>query len=104
MKKTKILRFIDLFHPEEDVMKSTFSEGMCYWFAYILKGRFPSGKIVYEPVLGHFLFKYSTHLYDISGNVTEKFKGCVLYDIEWISQYEPFWYRRILEGCILKIH
>lgn len=61
-----------------------FSLGYCYWFSYILKGRFPKGEIYYDPVENHFIFKYNDCLYDISGNCTSNHS----YDI--ISKWDDY--------------
>lgn len=102
MRNSKILEFIDHFNPDSEDVTKVFTEGMCYWFSYILKGRFPSGKIVYDGVQGHFLFKHGFRLYDITGDVTKKYTSSSLYDIEWLSKHEPSWYMRIYKDCILK--
>lgn len=42
-------------------------DGNCYYFAIILKDRFPEGMIFYDVQLGHFVFKYYEYYYDWSG-------------------------------------
>lgn len=57
-----------------------FTKGYCYWFAYILKTRFPKGDIYYN-MIDHFVFKYNDKLYDITGDCT----------ILWNNEYLIAW-------------
>ena len=41
--------------------------GNCYYFALILKDRFPQGDIYYDVINGHFVFKYEDKYYDWTG-------------------------------------
>lgn len=43
--------------------------GNCYYFAIILKERFPQGEIYYDVINCHFVFKYGLNFYDWSGIV-----------------------------------
>lgn len=66
--------FIHEFNQFEllEVLENTFTNGFCYYFAVILKEKFPRGEIIYLPVQNHFVFSYGTqYLYDIRGNVTD---------------------------------
>lgn len=65
-----ILKFINEFLKAEPQIHNCFLHGNCYWFAYILKGRFPRGSIVYDAVENHFGFKLDDEVYDIRGIVT----------------------------------
>lgn len=58
--------FIRRRFPEE----AKWTEGNCYYFAKILEIRFPGGKIMYEPVEGHFLYLYKGKYYDHGGLYT----------------------------------
>lgn len=49
---------------EEDYNWTT---GRCYFFAIILKDIFPGGKIFYDPVEGHFIYRLSGKFYDWTG-------------------------------------
>lgn len=100
--KSKILRFISLFKAEG--VEKVFTEGMCYWFAYILKGRFPAGKIVYISGYGHFIFKYGSKYYDVTGDVTSKYEFFTKYDLKHLEEMDPIWYKRIQNQSILIIH
>lgn len=74
--------------------------GNCYYFAVILKDRFPEGKIYYDVILGHFLFCYQDVFYDWNGIVdlisTEHLK-------EWkkFDDYDSLQKKRIIKDCIL---
>ena len=70
--------------------------GNCYYFALILKDRFPKGQIVYDPVLGHFLFLYQGVLYDWTGAVEKRF----FVPWETFEEYDQLQYQRIIDGCI----
>lgn len=61
-----------------------YTQGMCYWFAKILKEVYPEGEIWYNYDKGHVVFKYNNDFYDITGVVKltgryinfEKILGC----------------------------
>ena len=74
MKQTPI-EFINKFKfaNKQNVLENTFTNGYCYYFAIILKTRFPSGKILFDKDFNHFVFQYDNKLYDITGNVTKKY-------------------------------
>jgi hypothetical protein len=55
-----------------------FTQGHCYWFAFILSNRFPEGEIYYN-TMNHFIFKYNNRLYDITGDCTDKWDNEYLY-------------------------
>lgn len=78
----------------------TFRKGMCYWFAYMLSGRFLGAEIVYEPIEGHFLTQLNGRLYDIRGDVTDQYLGLRpnMYSEEYCLDIPS-----IVEGCILKV-
>lgn len=92
--KTKILNFIKLFGQDEK-----FINGLCYWFAYILKGRFPDGEIWYDQIMNHFYFVYDGDAYDVNG------LECLPPSaIKW-SEYEDYDeldYQRVVKYCVLK--
>lgn len=78
----------------------TFTNGYCYWFAYILHARFPNSEIMYYAVGNHFACKICNRVYDVTGDITDR----KLYFESWgqYQQYEPVESKRILEQCILK--
>ena len=50
----------------------TFTNGFCYWFAYILHTRFPDSEIVYYHAGMHFACKIKDRIFDITGDITDK--------------------------------
>lgn len=94
-----ILNFINEFAKGGYQVHKCFLHGNCYWFAYILRGRFPKGRIVYNIVENHFGFKLNDEVYDIRGIVTD------LGDWEDWGTYhlkDPKHAKRIEKYCILK--
>lgn len=86
-----------------------FTQGCCYWFAFILKERF-HGKIVYDHVIGHFACQIGTYVYDIRGRV-DKYYGKETFEWhDWdtwevYADKQPSGARtRVIEDCILKIN
>lgn len=43
------------------------TSGNCYYFAFILKARFPKGTIYYDITVGHFVLKIEDNFYDYNG-------------------------------------
>ena len=79
--KTDVLYFIDKFkfiHQKE--VEELFLCGDCYYFAIILKSRFPNAKILYDQVVGHFITDINGRQYDILGDVTDKYTNTISYD------------------------
>ena len=72
--------------------------GNCYYFAIILHTRFNNGDIIYEPVMGHFLYKIEEYCYDFKG----KHELPNFYYI-WkeLEGAEPSLYKRIVIDCTL---
>lgn len=86
MNKEKIVYVVDVekfiadfkkFGSGEEII-NCFTQGYCYWFAFILKTRFPEGEICYN-TLNHFVFKYKNKLYDITGECSDKWDNEYLY-------------------------
>ena len=71
-------------------------DGNCYYFAVILKARFPDGGIYYDVIDGHFVFKYKEKFYDWQGETI-----CVS-PILWDSfeDYDSLQKERIIRDCI----
>lgn len=74
------------------------TKGNCYYFAVILKDRFPKGKIYYDVIYGHFVFKYENIYYDWTGIV--EVTGHL---VEWskFNKYDVLQKERIIRDCIL---
>jgi hypothetical protein len=88
------LNFIKLFGQDEK-----FINGLCYWFAYILKGRFPDGEIWYDQIMNHFYFVYDGDAYDVNG-----LECLPTSAIKW-SEYEGYDKldcQRVVKYCVLK--
>lgn len=85
-----IEQFIKLFDDDPKYLNE-----LCYWFAYILKGRFPNGDIWYDPVMSHFYFVCDDMAYDIRGQVVlpstsvkwDSYQTIDAVDYEKINQY-----------------
>lgn len=94
---SEIEYFIKHFHkasPTENVTE-TFTCGCCYWFAYILCARFPQAKIMYDVIENHFVAEINNKLFDISGDVTDKYDV-----ISWESYSDKLHKERIIRDCI----
>ena len=72
-------------------------DGNCYYFALILKDRFPGGAIYYDVINGHFIYLYNGQYYDWTGLVTATGKL-----VEWdkFDEYDRLNRQRIIEDCI----
>jgi len=93
-----IIHFIDGFkkYNSQAIIK-LFTEGYCYWFTYILQGRF-GGNIVMDKHGEHFMIEINNRIYDINGEV--KCDNFIYFD-----QYEsidPTHYKRIIRDCVNK--
>ena len=71
--------------------------GNCFYFATILHRRFPKGKIYYDVIDGHFVFKYKDKYYDWTGEVHPDGKL-----VKWNSfdKYDELQKKRIIRDCI----
>lgn len=74
----KALKFISRFTADgrrEEVI-DCFMNGCCYWFARMLAERFLdcAPVLMYAPVEGHFATLIFDRVYDITGDVTDKYK------------------------------
>ena len=87
--------FIDHFKRTSLTGNITEVFGCCYWFAYILCGRFPEAQIMYDPVMNHFMAWYNGKLFDVTGDVTEQYKA-----IPWEDFDDDLERERIVEQCI----
>ena len=98
-KQDLILDFIKQF--QDLGAENCFNNGMCYWFAYILKNRFLSEHchVMYDEVDNHFGCEINGVVYDINGIAPSH---------NWEPWYEmmtndPLLYARILRDCRDKV-
>lgn len=96
MSRTEILLFIKRFEKSEH----TFTNGCCYWFTQILRQRF-GGNTMYLPVFGHFIQEINGRLYDVTGDVTDKYSNADKYDWQTYVLADSSNYARIYHDCVL---
>lgn len=84
--------------------ENCFSNGMCYYFAVILRERFANfGSIImYDQVANHFALKIDDHIYDITGDVTNS------EDYNWeqfaaLFREDRLLYQRLMRDCVYKV-
>lgn len=77
---------------------SDWINGNCYYFAIILKDRFPEGQIYYDVINGHFVFEYNDKFYDHAGVVNSY--NCL---VKWneFDMYDSLQKERIIRDCIM---
>lgn len=90
--------FIQHFHDcGKENLTDTFTKGCCYWFAKILCERFAGAKMMYDPVVNHYLAEINGRLYDITGDVTGEYTGLIPWD-EFADRLER---SRLIRDCVL---
>ena len=87
--------FLMRFHDYENV-DDVFQKGCCYWFSMILHMRFPDSRIMYDQAFNHFVTEIDGRLYDITGDVTEKYNV-----IPWDEYSDDLHRIRIIRDCIM---
>ena len=94
---SQVMAFISRFNPGSEDVKSVFNEGCCYWFAFILRHRFytDDSEIMYAPIENHFGTRIEDIIYDITGDVTDKYKW-----IPWYQVDDELHRQRIIRDCI----
>lgn len=100
LKRLPISLFIRNFKLtfNEDELIRVFTQGNCYHFAVILKNIYCEGRIVYSKSMGHFLFKYKSKYYDITGTV--KVDDAIYFDTLYYEDVEL--HNTLTRGCVLK--
>ena len=99
----EISRFIDRFTDggKRKEVIDCFTNGCCFWFACILHGRFvteaPGVIIVYDDIMNHFGCRINGRVYDITGDVTDKYNWR-----DWIEVYleDELRGKRIIKDCV----
>ena len=71
-------------------------DGNCYYFAIILKERFPNLNIFYMPIRGHFVVSDGDHFYDFTGTVDMDEDPLSL---DYLENEDPIWYSRLMADC-----
>ncbi len=91
--ENEVLEFIHRRFP----IDCNWLNGNCFFFAVILKNRFPQGTIYYDVINGHFIFKYEDNYYDWTGIIYSD--G---YLVEWdnFNDYDSLQKQRIINDCI----
>lgn len=96
-----IENFINKFkslHPTE--AEDLFLYGDCYYFAIILKERFPNAIIKYLIIDNHFITEIDGRLYDIRGDVTNLVDTRQLINWRDMESSDGLLYKRIIRDCI----
>lgn len=95
--QNEIKEFIERFTLKNKLQDTimTFTQGCCFWFAYILHTRFPNSVIMYDPVINHFVTEIEHRLYDITGDVTEQYQV-----VCWDTYPDELEKKRIIRDCI----
>ena len=89
-----VVEFIRRRFPED----CRWLDGNCYYFAVILRDRFPAGRILYDVVAGHFVTEIGGVRYDWSGVVDDLGRKYVAWDE--FEAYDRPRYERVVEGCV----
>tara|TARA_R110002020_G_scaffold169689_1_gene359020 strand:+ start:681 stop:980 length:300 start_codon:yes stop_codon:yes gene_type:complete len=84
MENQAILEYIKVVNAAVPNAKKVFTEGNCGNFARMLLFAFPQGNIKFY-LRDHFVFEYYSLLYDITGEVTNKYPQENLVDIKDIG-------------------
>ena len=94
-----VLDFIKRRFPTD----SNWLNGNCYYFALILKDRFPDGVILYDVIDGHFVTMIGGVMYDWSGIVLPEEDETKHFYVEWdkFEDYDELQKQSIISGCIL---
>jgi len=79
---------------------SDWLNGNCYYFALILKTRFPKGKIYYDTIEGHFVLRYEGKYYDWLGEYTPVKRSAVK---QWsrMGSVDPYLRDIIKRDCLM---
>lgn len=107
----EVLQFINNFfaNDKNDISRESFVCGNCYWFAAILKNRFPTKLPViwYDTISNHFVTAICGVLYDAYGTYVptnpmtiDEFNAFYIW--EDYKQIDPIHAARIIKNCINK--
>ena len=103
--KNRVLDFIEEFNGKgkwKQVIEC-FTCGNCFWFAYILNGRFVGlghyVAVVYDEIENHFGCKIDNEVYDITGIVTNQYNWELWDDVKKRDYLHT---SHVERDCILK--
>lgn len=90
----QVLEFIQRRFPDD----CNWVSGNCYYFAVILKARFPESVIYYDVIYGHFVVKIDDVYYDHNGvvDLTDRY----LVDWDRFDEYDARQKQAIIRDCI----
>lgn len=80
-----------------DCVDKLFTCGACYWFAEILYQRYCAGCICYDPIEGHFVWRYDGVYYDITGIYNKNIDKILPLGV--IKNKDLAQYERLLRDC-----
>lgn len=79
---------------------NAWTEGNCYWAAWIIKERFPCLQIYYISDEGHFVAgDISANVFFDARGLYEKDLTTAPWSIEWIRIFDTSWYERLMKDC-----
>ena len=90
-----ILNFIHHRFPCD----SNWLDGNCYYFALILTDRFPSLRMYYDPIEGHFVVSSDGETFFDWSGIRRYPNEKLPLSLETIEESDPQWYARIMKGC-----
>ena len=91
-------QMVEEFIRKRFINNCNWLDGNCYYFAIILKARFPQAIILYDVINGHFVVSIDNKLYDWSGKIENNSEYIVW---EQADKYDPLVKERIIRDCIL---
>lgn len=92
----EILHWIQYFYSA----RHTFTNGCCYWFAYLLKAEF-GATIWYAPIEGHFVGEIDGVLYDVNGVYRPSAQDAdKMLKWEALKAQDSLWAKHIERDCI----
>ena len=103
--KNRVLDFIEEFNGKGKWKQviACFTCGNCFWFAYILNGRFVGlghyVAVVYDEIENHFGCKIDNEVYDITGIVTNQYNWELWDDVKKRDYLHA---SHVERDCILK--
>lgn len=75
------------------------TNGNCYYFAIILKDRFPQGNIYYNVIECHFVFKYQDNYFDWNGLYSANKNILIQWDN--FEEFDSLQKERIIRDCVM---